>query len=79
MLKRADHFPRQLTVSVIWQLPASGSRGLPPVSAGPAQLQMTYAMTVVRQNGSWYVLSIGASPDQPGPPAAEEIDLRATA
>jgi hypothetical protein len=51
---------RRVTVAVTWQLPASG--------ATPAQLQMVYALTVVRQDGSWNVLSIGAAPAQPGPP-----------
>jgi conjugative transposon protein TcpC len=51
---------RQITVTVTWQLPgAAGS--------APAQLQMTYDMTVVNQNSSWYVQSIRAS-DQPVQP-----------
>jgi hypothetical protein len=29
---------------------------------------MTYEMTVVREAGSWYVASIGASTELPGPP-----------
>lgn len=48
---------RQITVSVVWQLP--GGKG-----AAPAQLPMTYNMTVVSQNSNWYVKSIRAS-DQP--------------
>lgn len=45
---------RQITVSVTWQLPG-------PSGAAPAQLQMTYDMTVVSQNANWYVKSIRAS------------------
>jgi hypothetical protein len=45
---------RQITVSVVWQLP--GQKG-----AAVAQLPMTYDMTVVTQNGNWYVKSIHAS------------------
>jgi hypothetical protein len=45
---------RHITVSVTWQLPASAG-------SAPAQLQMTYDMTVVNQNGNWYVQSIHAS------------------
>jgi hypothetical protein len=45
---------RQIIVSVTWQLPG-------PAGAVSAQLQMTYDMTVVSQNGSWYVQSIRAS------------------
>jgi hypothetical protein len=48
---------RQITVSVVWQLP--GSKG-----AAPAQLPMTYDMTVISQNANWYVKSIHAA-DQP--------------
>lgn len=45
---------RQVTVTVVWQLPASGR-------AAPAQLQMSYDMTVVRQGANWYVKRIQAA------------------
>jgi hypothetical protein len=45
---------RRITVSVVWQIP--GKAG-----SAPAQLQMTYDMTVVSQNANWYVQSIRAS------------------
>jgi hypothetical protein len=48
---------RQISVSVVWQIP--GTNG-----ASPAQLPMTYDMTVVSQNSNWYVKSIRAA-DQP--------------
>ena len=48
---------RQITVSVVWQVPA-------PNGGSPAQLPMTYDMTVVNQNSNWYVKSIRAA-DQP--------------
>lgn len=48
---------RQITVSVVWQIPA-------PNGGSPAQLPMTYDMTVVSQNSNWYVKSIRAA-DQP--------------
>jgi len=51
---------RQITVSVVWQLP--GQAG-----AASAQLQMTYGMTVVSQNANWYVQSIRASAQPAGP------------
>jgi len=50
---------RQITVSVVWQIP--GQAG-----AAPAQLQMTYDMTVVSQNANWYVQSIRASAEPAG-------------
>ena len=48
---------RQITVSVVWQIPG-------PQGASPAQLPMTYDMTVVSENSNWYVKSIRAA-DQP--------------
>jgi Conjugative transposon protein TcpC len=65
---------RRIAVSVIWQVagesvarpharqPASTSS----VSSAPAGLEMTYQMTVVQQNGTWYVKTIGPSDQQPG-------------
>ena len=52
---------RQITVSVVWQIP--GSKG-----AAPAQLPVTYDMTVVSQNANWYVKSIRAA----GQPAGQQ-------
>jgi len=57
---------RNITVTVTW-LPASTPSAGPPASGGRAQLQMTYAMTVIRRGGHWYVSSIGASTALPGP------------
>jgi Conjugative transposon protein TcpC len=63
---------RRISVSVVWQLPgqsSSSSKGDgSSVSDAPAGLQMTYEMTVVKQNGSWYVQAIGPSAQQPGGP-----------
>jgi hypothetical protein len=50
---------RQITVGVVWQIP--GQSG-----AAPAQLQMTYDMTVVSQNANWYVQSIRAATQPTG-------------
>jgi hypothetical protein len=62
---------RQISVTVTWQLPppASGP-ATGSVRSGPAAVQMTYQMTVIRQQGSWDVASIGASttPLLQGPP-----------
>lgn len=64
---------RHITVSVIWRLPGQAaapaqSPGKSPVTTGPAGLEMTYRMTVVQQNGSWYVAAIGTSPQPLAPP-----------
>ncbi len=57
---------RQITVTVIWQLPdqpgsASGNLGM------TSKLDMTYSMSVVDlQSGKWYVKEIGASTEAVG-------------
>jgi hypothetical protein len=53
---------RQIAVTVTWQLPAAKAAPTAgSVGAGPASVQMTYEMTIVRQQGTWDVQSIGAS------------------
>jgi hypothetical protein len=67
---------RRVEVSVIWQFVSqatSRERGrqsarASSVSDASPGLEMTYEMTVVRQNGSWYVKAIGPSVMQPGGP-----------
>jgi hypothetical protein len=52
---------RQISVTVTWQLPPeSAGRTAGSVGDAAASVQMTYAMTVVRQQGGWDVQSIGA-------------------
>jgi hypothetical protein len=57
---------RQITVTVIWQLPeqpgsASGNQGM------ASKLEVTYGMSVVDlQSGKWYVKEIGASTEAVG-------------
>ncbi len=65
---------RRIAVSVIWQVAGQPtakphdkqSAGASSVSAAPAGLEMTYQMTVVQQDGTWYVKTIGPSDQQPG-------------
>jgi hypothetical protein len=66
---------RRIEVSVAWQVAGQStvkSRGkqdsTSSLEASPAGLEMTYQMTVVRQNGTWYVKAIGPSDLQPGGP-----------
>jgi len=61
---------RHVTVSVVWNFPgqATGSATAPRVTTAPAGLEMTYQMTVVQQDGSWYVAAIGPSPQPLAPP-----------
>ena len=60
---------RNITVSVVWQVVGQSTvrpHARQSVSAAPAGLEMTYQMTVVQQNGTWYVKAIGPSDQQPG-------------
>jgi len=51
---------RQITVTVIWQIPSQGS-------AGTAQLAMAYRVSVLAlQSGKWYVNEISASTEAVG-------------
>ena len=52
---------RTVTVSVLWHVQAGASSDSSDVSNSPAGLEMTYQMQVIKQNGSWYVKSIGTS------------------
>ena len=42
-------------------------RTAPPSAHAPASVQMTYALTVLRQRGTWLVRSIGPAASQPWP------------
>jgi Conjugative transposon protein TcpC len=59
---------RQITVTVIWQLPTTEQPGSTAGNLGMAsKLEMTYGMSVVDlQSGKWYVKEIGASTEAVG-------------
>jgi len=65
---------RRIVLSVMWQVVAQStvrmragqSARASSVSAAPPGLEMTYEMTVVRQNGSWYVKAIAPANQPPG-------------
>jgi hypothetical protein len=59
---------RQITVTVIWQVPAAEQPGSTAGNLGMAsKLEMTYGMSVVDlQSGKWYVKEIGASTEAVG-------------
>lgn len=65
---------RKITAVVSWNVPTStettisGTRKHPITNVSSAHVEMTYDMTVVEQGGTWYVQSIGASAESPGPP-----------
>jgi hypothetical protein len=59
---------RQITVTVIWQVPITEQPGSTAGNLGMAsKLEMTYGMSVVDlQSGKWYVKEIGASTEAVG-------------
>jgi hypothetical protein len=65
---------RHITAVVSWTINSSdgvtfsGSKKHQTESPSPDTLQMAYDMTVVEQNGTWDIQSIGASSELPGPP-----------
>jgi hypothetical protein len=62
---------RQVTVMVRWRLgsahPAAGQASQTNLASSPAELTMSYAMTVIRSHASWLVRSIGAAATQHWP------------
>jgi hypothetical protein len=47
---------RQVIATVVWNVPGQASSVSPP-----AQLQMSYALTIVNRGGTWYISAIGSS------------------
>ncbi len=58
---------RHIIATVIWSIPGRDGNGQ-VTKAPPAQLQMSYAMTVVQNNGTWYVSGISTSTAPPESP-----------
>ena len=59
---------RHIIATVVWSVPARTATGQIAKGGAAAQLQMSYALTVVKQNGTWYVKDISAATESPGPP-----------
>lgn len=59
---------RHIIATVVWSVPSRSSTGQVTKGGAPAQLQMSYALTVVKQNGTWYVSGISAATESPGSP-----------
>ncbi len=58
---------RQISVSVIWQLPDQAGSSAAKLGMAVSKLQMTYSMSVLDlQSGKWYVMEIGASTEAVG-------------
>src|SRR5258708_36642778 len=48
---------RHIVATVVWEIPGQAVKG-PQAGSSTASLEMTYALTIVRQHGTWYVQSI---------------------
>jgi conjugative transposon protein TcpC len=59
---------RQVVATVVWQVPAQPPTGGQAAQAPAAGLQTTYALTIVKQHGTWYVRSIAPSAQAGGQP-----------
>jgi hypothetical protein len=59
---------RHIIATVVWSVPDRNTAGQITKGGPPAQLQMGYALTVVKQNGTWYVRDISAATASPGSP-----------
>jgi hypothetical protein len=59
---------RQIVANVVWQIPGQPAPGAQAGRAPAAGVEMTYALTVVRQHGAWYVRSIAPSAQAGGQP-----------
>jgi Conjugative transposon protein TcpC len=59
---------RTVVATVVWQVPAQPATGGQTAKAPTAGLETTYSITIVRQNGTWYVRSIAPSAQAGGQP-----------
>jgi hypothetical protein len=60
---------RDVVATVVWHIPGQATGGQ-PAAANPAAagLEMTYALTVVKISGTWYISHIATSLPSAGPP-----------
>jgi hypothetical protein len=58
---------RHIVATVVWEIPGQAVKGTQAGNTA-ANLEMTYALTIVRQHGTWYVQSIAPSTQAGGQP-----------
>ena len=58
---------RHIVATIVWEIPGQAVKG-PRAGNSTASLEMTYALTIVRQHGTWYVQSIAPSTQAGGQP-----------
>ncbi len=49
---------RHVIATVVWNVPGQANSG---TASPPAQLEMSYALTIVNKGGTWYISAIGPS------------------
>lgn len=59
---------RHIVATVVWQIPGQPAPGAQAAKAPQAEVEMTYALTIVRQHGTWYVRSVAPSVQAGGQP-----------
>jgi len=59
---------RHIVATVVWHIPGQPAGGAQAGGPPAAGLEMTYALTIVRQHGTWYVRSIAPSAQAGGQP-----------
>jgi hypothetical protein len=58
---------RHIVATVVWEIPGPPAKGTRAANT-TANLEMTYALTIERQHGTWYVQSIAPSTQAAGQP-----------
>src|SRR5947199_3075374 len=58
---------RHIIATVVWEVPGAPAKGTRAGNTA-ANLEMPYALTIVRQHGTWYVQSIAPSTQAGGQP-----------
>jgi len=58
---------RHIVATVVWEIPGQAVK-VPRAGTSTASLEMTYALTIVRQHGTWYVQSIAPATQAVGQP-----------
>jgi hypothetical protein len=60
--------PRNVIATVLWNVPGQAASGAAAQRTPPsAGLEMSYALTIVKRSGTWYISSIGPSLQTAGP------------
>ena len=52
---------RHTVATVVWHVPGQASPAPTATNAPPAGLEMSYALTIVKRSGTWYISAIGPS------------------